>query len=252
MFFSSEVQDVSGRSVLILTFEDHKTRNSFSLAAARELKGRLDLLTASPSADGVHSISGLIFRARGRVFCAGGNLADYAAMSNPEQGQFVNREITLVLEQLSQLPIPTICWVEGDCFGGGLELLSAFDWVLANPGLIFGFWQRRIGLSFGWGGGVRLQRRMGTPALLQNALAARNLYSVEARQTGLVDHVSLAACGLETALTKMAEFTRFAQTPVGALKSWQLAPTAPAESAMFERLWWNPEHQRALKRFQPG
>ncbi|RYZ65331.1 MAG: enoyl-CoA hydratase/isomerase family protein, partial [Proteobacteria bacterium] len=153
-YFSVQTKD----SCLSIMFEDSATRNSFSVAAARELR---EILAANSSA------SALIFSARGRVFCSGGNLSDYASMSSAEEGMKVNNEIRSALSELSALPIPTICVVEGDCFGGGVEVVSCFDHVIAASHVVFALWQRKISLTYGWGGGSRLERRLGS-SLLRN------------------------------------------------------------------------------------
>ncbi len=221
-------------SILILEFHDSVSRNSFSLRAAEELRSICE------EARGTYK--GMIFSAPGRVFCSGGNLADYAAMTSADPGKDVNRRISEVLEDLSRLSVPSVCVVHGDCFGGGLELISAFDVILSVPSALFGFWQRKIGLSFGWGGGTRLMARMGEQLVRQFALKAATFGALEAKRVGLIDGICVEPLLMDEAFARIKEMISLPSLPVGLLKA--LEPEN--ERASFENLWWNEEHRAAL------
>lgn len=222
---------------LELIFEDRATRNSFSVAAATELTLVLDQYSGQ--------FDVLLFKARGRVFCSGGNLTDYAKMTNPGEGLAVNREIEAALKKLALLPVPTFCFVDGDVFGGGVEVLSAFDFVYTAPHVMIGLWQRRIGLTFGWGGGARLERRLGEKRLIQLSLTTESLSAQQSRAIGLTDGIYLD--GFAEAIFER-EFRRLSALPllpITALKRW----VASDERAIFEGLWWKGAHRGALSRF---
>jgi enoyl-CoA hydratase len=225
--------------ILTLNFEDPSSRNSFSLRAARELRSVLQKQKEAGK------FKALVFAPRGRVFCSGGNLSDYAAMKRPEEGKVVNREITAILTELSELPVPTICLVNGDCFGGGVELLSAFDFVHSAPHAFFGLWQRKIGLTFGWGGGERLEKRLGTQKLRALALSAEVFSAHEALGWGLVDRVHRAPSLVPSAKAHLDKIIGLPRSPVAPLKKWQ----AQSEKETFETLWWNEEHLAVLRKF---
>ena len=243
-FFKLQAPDAAGPpQFLSITFEDKTSRNSFSLEAAREL---LQIIRSAEAG----SFTGLIFRSQGAVFCSGGNLRDYAKSLDSAPGILINREISRVLNELSMSRLLTIALVEGDCFGGGLELLSAFDEVISIPGILFGFWQRRIGLSFGWGGGHRLARRLGAHVLTQLAMEARAVFSPEALDSHLIDHVTAPGSALNFAKSRLQALTRFSNYPVAPLKRLRQQLSSPVESAVFEELWWNADHQKALSSFR--
>ena len=220
--------------VLHLVFEDSKSRNSFSLAAAHELRRAL---VSHPG-----QFDAIVFEAEGRVFCSGGNLTDYSKMTDPEQGKLVNREITTVLNELALMPVPTFCLVNGDCFGGGVEILSAFDFIYTAPHAFFALWQRKIGLSFGWGGGARLERRLGLANLRRLAISTDTLGAHEALRLGLVDRIVLQSELHAEVSRVLAGFRSLPRAPVAALKKW----TSETELATFEGLWWNEQHRAVL------
>lgn len=225
-------------SVLVVEFRDPSTRNSFSLRAAEELHAILQKERGN--------FTGFIFSAQGRVFCSGGNLADYSALSEAEHGKEINRQIAKILDELSCLPVPTVCLVRGDCFGGGLELISAFDVVLSAPSVLFGFWQRKIGLTYGWGGGARLERRLGEHRVRQLALRAMTFGALEARRMGLIDGIYLEHLLFNEAMAMVRAMARLPKGPVGPVKS--LTPVNERET--FEKLWWSDEHRAVLNRFR--
>jgi enoyl-CoA hydratase/carnithine racemase len=222
--------------VLALTFQDPTSRNSFSLRAAEELETIASSLNSK--------IKAIVFQSSGRVFCSGGNLSDHAAMRDPSEGMRANRRIGEILAHFASLDVPTVGAVGGDCFGGGVELISAFDTIITVPHAVFGLWQRRIGLSFGWGGGERLQARLGLKRLRRLALSTDVLSAREALDVGLVDAIVPEANLHEEALKVALRLSALPHAPVGPLKVWR----SNEERRLFEALWWNEEHRAVLSR----
>jgi len=77
----------------------------------------------------------IIIRGAGSVFCSGADINTW----NPE-------ELQELLFSLSDCPIPTVAYVHGICFGGGMGLASACDFVVAEKGSKFGFPEVKIGM----------------------------------------------------------------------------------------------------------
>ena len=68
-----------------------------------------------------------------------------------------------VFDRISKLPMPTVAAINGDCLGGGFELALACTYrVAADDGSInIGLPEVKLGILPGWGGTVRLPRRIG-------------------------------------------------------------------------------------------
>jgi enoyl-CoA hydratase/carnithine racemase len=222
--------------ILVCVLDAPERGNAFSLKDAEALSAALKKYIKD---DG---IDGLLLTAQGRLFCAGGDLGDYGRMKTAAQGKAVNRKITAALEALAVWPKPTACVVLGDCFGGGVELISAFDRVFCVPEAMLGLWQRRVALSFGWGGGARLERRLGLKRLQGLALEARTFSAYEAREIGLVDDVVLLTQALAVAEEWIEKTAALPSAPVSGLKGF----VASVEKKLFEKLWWNDEHRSVL------
>ena len=221
--------------VLVVTFEDPSSRNSWSVKASRELREHLRAF------DGRYR--SLVFTSVGRVFCSGGNLSDYAALAKADEGKAINDEITADLAALASIPVPTVCVVTGDCFGGGVELVSAFDVVVAAPHVFFGLWQKKIALSYGWGGGARLERRLGSVRLREWSLSSRAITSGEALISGLIDEVVVKESAFDRAREWAVRLGSGSDASTRALKGFD----SSREREIFHSLWWSEEHRRALE-----
>ena len=222
-----EVKKVDG--ILFVHRHFVETRNAFSLSEAGELLQKLH----------EEKPSGLLLTAGGSVFCSGGQLKEYAA--RPEDGVTVNLEITGILQKIVELPIPKCVLVDGGCFGGGVELISAFDRVLATPRAQFALWQRRIGLSFGWGGEARLVQRMGCGALKDWYVTTKLINVYAAQRLGLVDEVVSLSRGVVAAEEWLRSSSQYSKMALSAFSDPQLS-----ESETFSKLWLNEDHKKAL------
>ncbi|MEZ4872938.1 MAG: enoyl-CoA hydratase/isomerase family protein [Bdellovibrionales bacterium] len=189
---------------LVVTLDSPESGNAFS---EEEISGIEEVFERYKG-----NYKGIIFKSEGRrFFCSGGNLKKYRKM-NRKQGLKANRVIRSYLRTLDLLKIPTVAIVDGDCYGGGLELLSVFDHVIATPQSFFGFWQRKISLTFGWEG--RLKQRMAEQALRSCSLGARTLPASTALRLGLVDEVAPRSFAMERALHWLNQQSRLSSYPV--------------------------------------
>lgn len=184
-----------------------------------------------------------VFRANGRFFCAGGDVREHSQHSQREPGLKMCREIRRVLDSIHRAPVATLVLVQGDCFGGGIELISAFDKVIASENACFGFWQRKIGLSFGWGGANRLFGRLSAKDVVQMGLEARSFSARQALSIGLVDEVVPRHLLEREAELWISRMSQLPQEPVKVLKGDLLKN----EVKEFERIWMNSAHKKFLE-----
>jgi enoyl-CoA hydratase/carnithine racemase len=218
----------------IIRFENKSFRNSFGYEEAKELE---KILKAKPA--GILMYSGLP-----QVFCSGGNLKDYAKKTRQQCLQ-TNKKIRSVLAALSKANIPTALVLDGDCLGGGLEVLSAFDYVISSPNSLFAFWQRKIALSYGWGGGERLLQRLSPQELKHKSLEAKIFDAYEAKRIGLIDEISSSHLLLDVAFDWVMRQLQLPQESFPILKNF----TAKTESKDFEKIWGNASHKKVLTNF---
>ena len=120
-----------------------------------------------------------------QAFCAGSDLKDRAASGGdkfPSSG-FGG------LCQRFDLSKPVLALVNGDCVGGGLEMVLAADLAVSVPGARFGLPEPRVGLAAS-GGLHRLARHIGLKRAMEIALTARLFKAVEMVEYGVINHVA--------------------------------------------------------------
>ncbi|HET7435381.1 MAG TPA: enoyl-CoA hydratase/isomerase family protein [Thermoanaerobaculia bacterium] len=136
------------------------------------------------------SASLFLFRSgRPNLFAAGADMAEMAAFSAHDAYAFaqLGQEVFAAIERL---PCITVALIDGDCFGGALDLALAFDVRLATPRSRFSHPGAKLGIVTGFGGTSRWRRVISRAAANQLFLANRVLTAEDALQLGLVDRVA--------------------------------------------------------------
>jgi enoyl-CoA hydratase/carnithine racemase len=233
-FFRTEVRE----NILIAYFSDPKHKNALGLDAAKELHEIQKHIEHK-------NIQGFVLTSDDSIFCSGGNLSDYAKLKHRTHGIKINRHIAKILADISEIAIPTVVLVRGDCFGGGIEWISCFDKIYSLPHVLFGMWQRKIGLSWGWGGGHRLKMRVSKKNLQNLLLSAENITAYGAQEIRLVDEICPEEYILEKALRWLQVQLELPKEPLKKIKKQNLKK----EKKIFEELWMNPEHKQILKKY---
>jgi enoyl-CoA hydratase len=98
------------------------------------------------------------------------------------------------------LRTPIIAAVNGDCMGGGCEMLQQTDIRIAEEQARFGVPEARRGLIAGAGSTMRLKRQIPYAVAMEMLLTGRILDAEEALRWGLVTHVVPTGTGLAKAL----------------------------------------------------
>jgi methylglutaconyl-CoA hydratase len=221
----------------MVTLGDVKRGHSLGKSEAKEL---MKLLRSN-------RLSNLLFVNEGsRFFCTGGNLQEQIKAKAKNESYKTQTDIRKALKAFKEHRGLTLAAVDGDCFGGGMEFLSCFDVVLSTPRSFFGLWQRKLGLTFGWGGGKRLLERTSLSKVKHAALLARSVSAYEATQIGWVDEVLPKEFLVERAERLALASSALSQLALESFKSW----SGEKEEASFTKLWMKRDHQMALKNFR--
>jgi len=92
-------------------------------------------------------------------------------------------------EAIERLPFLTVAAIDGDCFGGALDLALAFDLRFATARSRFSHPGAKLGIVTGFGGTTRWRKTL-TPAAARRLFLANAVLSAEeAHALGLVDVV---------------------------------------------------------------
>lgn len=120
---SSTVLYSTEKEIAVLLLNRPEKRNAISI----ELLSTLH--TAILKATKEESVRALVLGGIGPSFCAGADLKERATMSPKEVKRFLNDLKNCFLE-LENFPYPTVAALDGDAFGGGLELALCCDFIL--------------------------------------------------------------------------------------------------------------------------
>jgi enoyl-CoA hydratase len=135
-------------------------------------------------------VSLFVFRSgRVRLFAAGADMAEMQRFSACEAWDFARLGQEL-FDAIERLPCLTVAVIDGDCFGGALDLALSFDFRFATPRSRFAHPGARLGIVTGFGGTSRWRNVLSRRAANQLFLANRVLSSGEALDFGLVDRVA--------------------------------------------------------------
>ncbi|PQZ90238.1 enoyl-CoA hydratase [Arthrobacter sp. MYb227] len=175
-------------NALLVTVNQPESLNALAAAVVEDLY-TLTTVLGSIGTDAAWPVHGVIITGAGeKAFVAGANIVEMHSMDSDAAAAYGRRmhQVTLALEAL---PVPVIAAVNGFALGGGCELAMACDFLYASANASFGQPEVNLGLVPGFGGSVRLQRRVGIGMARELIYTGRRIKSAEALRIGLVNRV---------------------------------------------------------------
>ena len=181
-----------GPHVVVVTVDNLPRLNAMTRAMMADLARRWDELERGPCRAIVLTGAGT------RAFCAGADISgDLSASAEAA------RVISHALLKYDSYTKPIVAAVNGDCVGGGLELLLATDIRAAVPTARFGLPEVKWSIYPFGGATVKLIPQIGYVHAMDLLLTGRLIDAAEAARIGLINRVvsadGLMAWALETA-----------------------------------------------------
>jgi 2-(1,2-epoxy-1,2-dihydrophenyl)acetyl-CoA isomerase len=150
-----------------------------------------ELMEAAIACDEDPSVRAIVLDSEGRLFCAGGDLAEFARAG--EGLAQLLKEATVYLHaaisRLVRTRAPVIAAVQGHAAGAGFSLAMACDLVLAASSAKFTMAYTRAGLVPDGGSTYFLPRLIGRRRTLELMITNRTLSASDALEWGLVSRV---------------------------------------------------------------
>ncbi len=197
-----------GPHIAIITIDHQKKLNAMS----REMMQRLGNIWDELSRDETRCI--ILTGAGERAFCVGADISgDLEA--TPEISKIVNH--ALLKTDIFKKPI--IGAVNGDCIGGGLELLLPTDIRVASPNARFGLPEVKWSIYPFGGATIKLIQQIGYVHAMDLLLTGRLISVEEARQIGLVNDIKKTGSVLDWALEKAHMIVANSPSAVQAVKT---------------------------------
>jgi enoyl-CoA hydratase len=152
-----------------------------------------------------------------RVFAAGADVKEMAAMSHTDMVKRSHR-LTGAFTAVARIPKPVVAAVTGYALGGGCELALCADIRVAADDATLGQPEILLGIIPGAGGTQRLSRLVGPSRAKDIIFTGRFVKAEEALRIGLVDKVVPADQVYDEAVTWAAQFANAATYAVRAAK----------------------------------
>jgi len=230
-----------GAHVVVVTIDNQPRRNALTRAMLAELARLWDELERGPCRCIVLTGAGE------RAFTAGADISgDLSASAETA------RLVSHALLKYHAYPKPIVAAVNGDCAGGGLELLLATDIRAAAPHARFGLPEVKWSIYPFGGATIKLVQQIGYVHAMELLLTATLIDAAEAARLGLINRVVPAPALMPWALETADRIAANSPAAVQAVKqqiSATIAEHARAREALEQELG---DRVRASAHFREG
>jgi enoyl-CoA hydratase/carnithine racemase len=129
----------------------------------------------------------IVTGAGSKTFCAG------ASLKQLDSGQIDGDHFQATTDALAALAIPTVCALNGNVFGGGVELALSCDFRIGIEGTRMRVPAAAIGLCYPLSGINRFVERLGVNMAKRILVASEEFSADDMLEIGFLDHLVLAA-----------------------------------------------------------
>ena len=232
-------------AVAVLTIDRPQAANAFGPAAVTGFRRHLIGIRADASIAGV-----IVTGAGTRHFCSGGDVKAYASYTGAAELDPVFDAARQALDELEQLPVPTVAAINGVAIGGGVELALACDFRIAHARATLSLPQVRMGLMPGWYATERLLAICGRARAMHMILSGRRFSAAECLALGAIDAVAEGDV-VESARGFLQQFEGANRASIAGVRRVvrELADNGRVagrklEREIFAELWFHPDRKR--------
>ena len=136
----------------------------------------------------------IIFTAKGRAFCAGGDFDWFDEQINdPAQFRAITWDAKRIVSSLLEMEKPIICRLNGAAAGLGASVALLCDIIIADEKAVIGDPHVKVGLVAGDGGALIWPQLIGYARAKEMLMTGDILSATQAHEMGLINHVVPAA-----------------------------------------------------------
>lgn len=132
-----------------------------------------------------------------KAFVAGADISEFLLLDAGNGTILAAKGQEMVFNKIENCSKPVVAAVNGFALGGGCELAMACHFRIASENAKFGQPEVNLGLIPGYGGTQRLTQLVGKGKAMELMMTAHLIDANEAKQLGLVNHVTTAETLLE-------------------------------------------------------
>ncbi len=216
-----EVRD----GVAFITLAREQAANALNLPMCEELADAALVANEDPS------VRAVVLGARGKMFCAGGDLSAFgeAADQAPKLLKKMTLHLHAAVSLLARMDAPVVAAVNGTAAGAGFSLVCAADLAVAGESTKFTMAYTRAGLTPDGSSTYFMPRLIGRRLTLELMLTNRMISAEQARDWGLVNQV-VPDAEVEAAAAGLA--AQLAQGPTGAFGAVKRLVLASGEQSL--------------------
>jgi enoyl-CoA hydratase len=172
------------QEVLWITLNDEKMMNALSDTMQQELLCILEEIAFD------NDIRCVVLKGAGdKAFSSGGDIKLFKSLNVVSAYDLSYQRGNTIQHLMNYMEKPVIAAVNGYCFAGGMELALSCDFIYASESAKFGLLEINLGLLPGWGGTVRLPRKIPVNRAKEMIYRGEIIDAREAYQWGLVNRV---------------------------------------------------------------
>ncbi|GGE41295.1 enoyl-CoA hydratase [Agaricicola taiwanensis] len=231
--------------IRLIRFNRPEARNALNRALLRETAAALE------EARGDDEVRVVVLTGDDRAFSAGADIKEMPDNGIPMWGQADRLKAWKTIERF---PKPLIAAVNGFALGGGCELTTLCDIVVAGDNARFGLPEVRIGAFPGDGGTQRVPRVIGKSRAMWMMMTGNTIDAAKACDWGLATETVPADQTVDRALEIAREIAEMSPLAVAMIKEEVLMTYQKPldESLSLERkllLWQTEDHDEGIAAF---
>jgi enoyl-CoA hydratase/carnithine racemase len=193
--------------VATVVLDNPASRNAITRSMCLDIQDTLPQLEADPD------VTVVAFRGAGGSFSAGAQLTELESVLMDRTDEGIVDQLSRTDLAITSLAKPTVALVDGACMGGGWQLASACDFIVASERSTIGITPAKLGILYPRAGVDRLVRQVGAAAAKYIVFTGQTFPAARALELGLVAEVvtdgefSARCDALVAALVQRSRFT---------------------------------------------
>jgi enoyl-CoA hydratase/carnithine racemase len=178
---AGRVNVVVDDGVAAVEIDNPRQRNALTRSMCLQLQDVMPRLDADPD------VLVVTLRGAGDTFCAGAPINDLASvLLDPQPDGTLVDQLSRADHAITSVAKPTIALVDGACMGGGWQIASACDFIVASERSVFAITPTKLGVIYPRAGIERLVRQVGPDRAKFILFCGQKFSAARAQSLGLV------------------------------------------------------------------
>lgn len=208
--------------IFVITINRPDKLNALNKTVIEELSSAIDEVISNKEIR-----SAIITGSGPKAFVAGADISEFLSLDVNGGKALAQNAQVMVFNKIENSPKPIVAAVNGFALGGGGELAMSCHFRIASENARFGQPEVNLGLIPGYGGTQRLVQLIGKGKALELLMSANMIDAKEAKQLGLVNHV--------TTPENLLEHTKQILTVINSKAPLAIASCIKAANAVYDK-----------------